>query len=106
MCAAISAARLGNRVILVHDRPVLGGNCSSEIRMWPLGAHGSNRRETGIFEEIVLENMYRNPTRNFPIWDSVLFGKVKGQKNLTSLLNCSVFDAEMRNNKITAVYAW
>lgn len=106
MCAAISAARHGTRVVLVHDRPVFGGNCSSEIRMWPLGAHGSNRRETGIFEEIVLENMYRNPTRSFPIWDSVLFGKVKGQDNLTSLLNCSVFDAEMGSDKITAVYAW
>ena len=33
MCAAISAARRGSRVVLVHDRPVLGGNCSSEIRM-------------------------------------------------------------------------
>lgn len=37
MCAAISAARRGSRVVLVHDRPVLGGNCSSEIRMWPMG---------------------------------------------------------------------
>ena len=67
MCAAIAAARRGSRVILVHDRPVFGGNCSSEIRMWPLGAGGINRRETGIFEELVLNNMYRNPTRNYPI---------------------------------------
>ena len=52
MCAAISAARRGSRVVLVHDSPVLGGNCSSEIRMWPMGAGGSNRRETGIFEEL------------------------------------------------------
>ena len=52
MCAAISAARRGSRVVLIHDRPVLGGNCSSEIRMWPMGAGGSNRRETGIFEEL------------------------------------------------------
>lgn len=52
MCAAISAARRGSRVVLVHDRPVLGGNCSSEIRMWPMCAGGSNRRETGIFEEL------------------------------------------------------
>lgn len=32
-CAAISAARLGLTVALVHDRPVLGGNNSSEVRV-------------------------------------------------------------------------
>ena len=106
MCAAIAAARHGSRVILVHDRPVLGGNCSSEIRMWPLGAHGKNRRETGIFEELVLNNLYRNPTRNYPIWDSVLYESVKFCENLTVLLNCSVFDAEMNDKKISSVTGW
>lgn len=106
MCAAISAARHGCKVILVHDRPVLGGNCSSEIRMWPLGAHGNNRRETGIFEELVLNNLYRNPTRNYPIWDSVLYEAVKFQENLTVLLNCSIFDAEMNGKRIIAVTGW
>lgn len=42
MCAAIAAARHGSRVVLMHDRPVLGGNASSEIRMWICGAHGGN----------------------------------------------------------------
>ena len=107
MCAAISAARHGSKVVLVHDRPVLGGNCSSEVRMWPLGAHGSNRRETGIFEELILNNMYRNPTRNYPIWDSVLFEAVKKQENLTVLLNCSVFDIGMSDDKnISSVTGW
>ena len=106
MCAAIAAARHGSSVILVHDRPVLGGNCSSEIRMWPLGAHGKNRRETGIFEELVLNNLYRNPTRNYPIWDSVLYEAVKFQDNLTALLNCSIFDAEMNGKKISTVTGW
>ena len=44
MCAAIAAARRGARVALMHDRPVLGGNASSEIRMWLCGAHGANNR--------------------------------------------------------------
>lgn len=35
--AAISAARNGLRVALVQDRPVLGGNSSSEVRVWPEG---------------------------------------------------------------------
>ena len=107
MCAAIAAARRGSRVILVHDRPVFGGNCSSEIRMWPLGAGGINRRETGIFEELVLNNMYRNPTRNYPIWDSVLFEAVRFQPRLESLLNCTVNDIEMSDDThIKAVYCW
>ena len=37
-CAAVSAARLGLKVALVHDRPVLGGNNSSEVRVWLQGA--------------------------------------------------------------------
>ena len=46
MCAAIAAARHGAKVLLMQDRPVLGGNASSEIRMWVCGAHGDNNRET------------------------------------------------------------
>ena len=38
ICAAIAAAREGAKVVLVHERPVLGGNASSEIRMWVCGA--------------------------------------------------------------------
>ena len=54
MFAAISAARHGAQVVLIHDRPVFGGNASSEVRMWPMGAHGKSRRETGLFEEMIL----------------------------------------------------
>jgi succinate dehydrogenase/fumarate reductase flavoprotein subunit len=46
-CAAITAARAGARVVLVQDRPVLGGNASSEVRLWILGATshmGNNNR--------------------------------------------------------------
>ena len=59
MLAAISAARHGAKVVLMHDRPVLGGNASSEIRMWICGAGSRVKylQETGIMEEIALENM-------------------------------------------------
>ena len=40
MSAAIAAARCGLRVVLMHERPMLGGNASSEIRMWICGAQG------------------------------------------------------------------
>lgn len=106
ICAAVSSARHGAKTVLIHDRPVFGGNCSSEIRMWPMGAKGENRRETGIFEEIVLKNMHRNPTRNYPIWDSVLYETVKFQDGLECILNCSVNDAECDGQKIISVTGW
>lgn len=58
LSAAISAAREGIKVVLMHERPVLGGNASSEIRMWVSNAHGKDNRETGIIEEISLESLY------------------------------------------------
>jgi hypothetical protein len=53
--AAISAARHGCMVALIQDRPVLGGNASSEIRVWPSGDTSDeplDPRETGIIEEL------------------------------------------------------
>ena len=95
MAAAISAAREGLRVVLMHERPVLGGNASSEIRMWICGAKGENNRETGILEEIFLENLYRNPTKNYAVWDTVLYDFVRREKNITLLLNCTCMDAQV-----------
>jgi thioredoxin reductase len=89
MCAAIAAAREGASVVLMQERPVLGGNASSEIRMWVCGAHGSGNRETGILEEIMLENLRRNPTKNIYIWQMVLNEFVEREKNITLLLNCT-----------------
>ena len=56
ICAAVAAARNGIKTVLVQDRPMLGGNASSEIRMWICGAHGKDQKEAGILEEILLEN--------------------------------------------------
>lgn len=106
MNAAISAARHGARVVLMQDRPVLGGNASSEVRMWVCGAHGKNNRETGTIEEIALENMYRNPLRNFSLWDSVLYEKVRLEPRITLLLNCTCTEAMMDGNRIQAVKGW
>lgn len=111
MCAAIAAARNGAKVVLMHERPVLGGNASSEIRMWICGSRGENNRETGIAEEIALENYYRNPTKNYYIWDTVLYDFVIREKNITLLLNCTCMDAQIqkgdfgcgRDIKITSV---
>ena len=106
MCAAIAAARQGTKVLLMQDRPLLGGNASSEIRMWICGAHGPSNRETGLLEEIQMENLYRNPTPNYSIWDSILYEKVRFEKNIELLLNCSCTDAVMNENKIESIKGW
>ncbi len=110
ICAAISAARNGIKVILMHDRPVLGGNSSSECRVHICGADRHNRiknmRETGILEELQIENLYRNPNKSYSIWDLVLYEKIMAEPNITLLLNCSCFDAEMKGNHILSVSGW
>ena len=100
LTAAISAAREGISVVLMHERAVLGGNASSEIRMWICGTHGKNNRETGILEEIALENLYRNPTKSYAVWDTVLYDFVKREKNITLLLNCTCMDAATENKPL------
>lgn len=104
-CAAITAARAGVRVVLVHDRPVLGGNSSSEVRLWVLGAtaHMSNNnrwaREGGLVDEILVENTYRNPDGNPLIFDTVLLEKATAEPNLTLLLNTALTDVEMADGR-------
>ncbi len=113
-CAAITAARAGLKVILVQDRPVLGGNCSSEVRLWILGATshmGNNNRwarEGGVIDEIMLENAYRNPDGNPLIFDTVLLEKVTLETNVTLLLNTAVYDLDKTQNgdKIEALHAF
>ena len=106
LCCAIAAARHGIKTVLVHDRPVLGGNASSEIRMWVCGAHGKDNREGGIIEEIILENFYQNTSLKFAVWDSVLYEKAKAEPNLTLLLNSSCLDATMDGDRIASIKAW
>ncbi len=110
LTAAVVAARHGASVILMQDRPVLGGNASSEVRVHVCGAdkHNAtkNMRETGLLEEIRLDNLYYNPNKVYSIWDTVLYEKAFYQPGLTTLLNCSCLDAEMDGNRIVSVTGW
>lgn len=110
LTAAIAAARRGASVVLIQDRPVLGGNASSEIRMWICGAHGRDAKETGILEEILLENCYRNGELAYTVWDTVLYEKARYQEGLRLVLNAAVCrvhaEGEGTARHITAVDAW
>ena len=105
VCAAIAAARHGASVIIVQDRPMLGGNASSEIRMGIMGAHGHNNKETGILEELQLLNMRRNPLMRYTLWDDILLTAVLKEK-ITLLLNTTVHAVETENNVIKSVTGW
>jgi len=98
LCAAIAAARHGMRTVLVQDRSVLGGNASSEIKMHVVGAdcHGSRpgARETGIIEELRLDDAFRNPGRCYSLWDVLLYEKAISEENLTLLLDTSCTGCE------------
>jgi hypothetical protein len=110
LCAALAAARHGARVVLMHERPVLGGNASSECRVPISGADRSGGipylRETGILEELRLENCRRNPHLEYSLWDLVLYEAARREPNLTLLLNCSCLDAELEGDLVTSVTGW
>ncbi|WP_409344078.1 FAD-dependent oxidoreductase [Paenibacillus sp. MBLB4367] len=114
VCAAISAARLGQTVALVHNRPVLGGNSSSEVRVWVCGAtgHGINRyaREGGIMGELFVENQFRNIDGNPYIWDMVILEAVRAESNIKLYLNTDVHEVEAdgdeQERKIRSVTGW
>ncbi|WP_309385958.1 FAD-dependent oxidoreductase [Cerasicoccus frondis] len=106
LIAAVAAARRGSSVILVHDRPVLGGNASSEVRMWICGAHGPNMKEAGLLEEIQLCNLHRNPQGLYSVWDSVLFEFAKLTPGLTTFLNCTCNNGVVEDGRLASIDAW
>jgi hypothetical protein len=97
-CAAVAAARLGRKTCLVQDRPVLGGNSSSEIRVTPNGAaiYHAYSRETGIISELLIEERFRNHEPLIEnggtnsVWDMVLYDVAVSTPNLTLHLNTTI----------------
>ena len=110
ICAAISAARNGIKVALVQDRPVLGGNGSSEVRVWPEG-----RTNKDLFSHVGdIVNEILPPIIKAP--NEVLNGVaakyyddgrklevVKSEPNITLLLNHRVVEVETESNVIISL---
>ncbi|MBQ2028394.1 MAG: FAD-dependent oxidoreductase [Clostridia bacterium] len=110
MCAALACARHGAKTALVQDRPVFGGNASSEIRMHICGASSNmmkkDAEETGILRELLLENKKVNTYYNFSIWDRVLFTAMKTQPNLTVFLNTTMVDADSEGRCVKGIHCY
>lgn len=106
VCAAVSAARHGATVILIQDRPVLGGNASSEMRMGIVGVLKDQYSEAGLLEEMQLRNFYFNPLQRYTVWDDVIYSTVVSEPRIKLLLNTSVEDVVMDGDRIAAVKCW
>ncbi|MEC7583480.1 MAG: FAD-dependent oxidoreductase [Planctomycetota bacterium] len=107
MAAAIAAARMGCSVALIQNRPVLGGNGSSEVRVW---SQGDTRR--GRFPRIgeIVEE-FRDFARHSPgvyedFGDAHKEAVVRAEPNLTLYLNHHVYAVERRGDRLVSVDAF
>jgi hypothetical protein len=97
-CAAVAAARRGLRVALVQDRPVLGGNASSEIRVWC----GGEARYPLVRE---LRGMFMNRDGNAALSDARRARIVDDEPNVATYLKHRMFAAETNGAGVVAVKA-
>ncbi|CAN5707034.1 FAD-dependent oxidoreductase [soil metagenome] len=100
MGAALSAARQGLSVALIQDRPVLGGNGSSEVQVWAMG--GTRRGLYPHLGEIIDE--FADHASNSPglpeeYGDALKEKVVRAEKTLDLFLNNHVWKVEMREGK-------
>jgi hypothetical protein len=110
-CAAVAAARHGAKVALVQDRPVLGGNASSEVCVTIHGAAGFHvyARETGILSEILIEERARNHAEinengwTNSVFDQVLYDLAQRTPNLTLHLNTAVHDVLLGDDELSGL---
>ncbi len=107
MASAISAARMGCKVALIQERPVLGGNGSSEIRVWAMG--GTRRGLYPNLGEIVEEFMDRakaSPGTFEEFGDAKKEALVRSEKNISLFLNHHAYAVEKKDGQIAAVLAF
>ncbi|MBB6731254.1 FAD-dependent oxidoreductase [Cohnella zeiphila] len=115
VCAAIAAARNGLAVALINDRPVLGGNASSEVRVHINGSAYQGRspsyygREGGLVEELKQKLFRHNPLYNqkimYSVSDTVLLDMVYGEPNIALYLNTCVYETGTEGGRVARVDA-
>jgi hypothetical protein len=104
MGAALSAARMGCRVALIQNRPVLGGNGSSEVRVWAQGLirRGDYPRIGEIIDEFA-DRATKSPGRADEFGDDLKLAIVTAEKNIDLFLNHHAYRVQMKGNKIGSV---
>jgi hypothetical protein len=106
MGAAISAARQGLKVALLQDRPVLGGNGSSEVRVWAMGLvrRGKYPRIGEIVEEFA-DKAKKSPGTYEEFEDEKKERIVRAEPNIDLFLNTHAFAVARDVNRIESVTA-
>ncbi len=105
-CTAISAARLGLQVALIQNRPVLGGNNSSEVRVH-LGGR-INLPPYSALGDVVkeLDSGYKGNARWASYYDDEKkLRVVKAEENIHLFINMHAFKVEKQGSRIVAVIA-
>ena len=107
MGAAISGARMGCKVALIQDRGVLGGNGSSEVRVWAMGniRRGKFPRIGEIIEEFA-DKAKKSPGTYEEFGDTKKEKIVRAEKNIDLFLHNHAFKVETEKKKISAVHAF
>lgn len=107
MGAAISAARAGCKVALVQDRPVLGGNGSSEVRVWAMGniRRGKYPRIGEIVEEFS-DKATKSPGTFEEFEDAKKEAIIRAEKNIDLFLNHHAYRVETAGTRVTAIHAF
>jgi len=104
MGAAIAAARMGLKVALIQDRPVLGGNGSSEIRVWAMGL--IKRGRYPLIGEIVDEfadKAKKSPGTAEEFGDDKKEAVVRAEPNIDLFLNTHAFAVARDGARITSI---
>lgn len=99
--AAIAAAEKGLNVALIHDRPVLGGNASGEVRVHTLGQYGFFER---IIQKIETEH-HPNGSAKLLADDEKRMNNMRAYDNIHLFLSWQAVDAKAENNSIKYVEA-
>lgn len=107
MGAAISAARMGCKVALIQNRPVLGGNGSSEVRVWAMGniRRGPYPRVGEIINEFA-DSASKSPGTYEEFGDALKEQIVAAEDNIDLFLNHHAFAATAEDEKVVSVTAF
>lgn len=99
--AAVAAARSGLKVALVHDRPVLGGNASGEVRVHTIGIAGKNTKLIGGLDS----KHWANGSHEALEDDKKRHKTMDAETNITQFLDWRCYDVQVAEKRITSIDA-
>ena len=109
-CAAIAAARQGVKVALVQDRPVLGGNGSSEVRVWPEGhTNKEPYPHVGDIVNEILPNIVKAPGQVLNGVDAKYYDDqkkldiIKNEPNIQLFIENRAIEVQVKEHQITSI---